>query len=165
MPMTTRKLLAFGAFVAVVLVAAAVGLMRPQRGVANPTSTPTPAAVVQSSPSPAPASSASPGQVAGRYVDYQMGLISKTPGTKILFFHAPWCPQCRKLEASILAGPIPAGVTIMKVDYDSNQKLRQQYGVTIQTTLVRVRDDSTLEERYVAYESPTLEALVKNLVP
>lgn len=105
------------------------------------------------------------GETAGAYVDYQPGIIEMTTGTKILFFHAPWCPQCRKLEQSIQAGKIPNGVTIIKVDYDSNQVLRQQYGVTIQTTLVRVDDNGALVKRYVAYDTPSLATVTEQLLP
>lgn len=103
-------------------------------------------------------------QKSGAYVPYSADVISQTSGTKILFFHAPWCPQCRELEASIQAGTIPSGVTIIKVDYDSSQGLRQKYGVTIQTTLVRVSDNGELEKKFVAYSEPTLDAVIKNLL-
>lgn len=101
---------------------------------------------------------------AGTYLTYRDGAIENTAGTKILFFHAPWCPQCRALETSIESGQIPASVTIFKVDYDSNQDLRQKYGVTIQTTLVKVDDDGSLIEKYVAYSTPTLQAIKDNLL-
>lgn len=75
------------------------------------------------------------------------------------FFHAPWCPQCRALEASIEATAIPAMVTIIKVDYDTNQSLRQQYGVTLQTTLVRVDDQGKLIKKLVAYDEPNFSSI------
>jgi len=100
----------------------------------------------------------------GSYVDYSSTVIAGTEGTKILFFHAPWCPQCRALESSIESGEIPGGVTIIKVDYDNNQTLRQKYGVTIQTTLVRIDDNGNLVEKYVAYDEPTLNSVKSNLL-
>lgn len=100
----------------------------------------------------------------GAYKDYSANVIASTNGTKILFFHAPWCPQCRQLEGSIKAGTIPDNVTIFKVDYDSSQALRQKYGVTIQTTLVKVDDSGNLVKRYVAYDEPTLDNLKANLL-
>lgn len=99
---------------------------------------------------------------AGQYVDYSDDILSSTSGTKVLFFHAPWCPQCRALDASIKSGTIPAGVTIIKVDYDTSQALRQKYGVTTQTTLVRVDDSGNIVKKYVAYDDPSLDALVQN---
>ncbi len=111
-----------------------------------------------------PAENNEPQAAAGQYVTYQDGLIAATAGTKLLFFHASWCPQCRALETSINNSNLPSGLTIMKVDYDTNQALRQKYGVTIQTTLVRVDDDGNLVEKYVAYDSPTFAAVQENLL-
>lgn len=108
------------------------------------------------------ATSATP--TTGSYIDYNSEAIAQTTGTKILFFHAPWCPQCRALDASIMSGTIPKNVTIIKVDYDSNQKLRSQYGVTIQTTLVRIDDSGKLIRKYVAYDTPSLDALIQNVL-
>ena len=93
----------------------------------------------------------------GSYVDYSPELVSSTPGEKLLFFHAPWCPQCQELEADIEESGVPAGVTVFKVDYDSNQELREKHGVTIQTTFVKVDDQGEAIESYVAYEDPTFE--------
>lgn len=101
---------------------------------------------------------------AGTYIDYSESAIANASGTKILFFHAPWCPQCKALDASIKAGPIPSGTTIIKVDYDSSQALKQKYGVTTQTTLVLVDDNGNLVKKYVAYSTPSLSALISNLL-
>ncbi len=94
----------------------------------------------------------------GQYLTYRGDLTIGT-GRRLLFFHAPWCPQCRALEASIQAEGVPEGVTIIKVDYDSNQALRQRYGVTIQTTLVEIDATGELVDRYVAYEEPSIGAV------
>lgn len=100
----------------------------------------------------------------GVYTDYSAAKVNQTGGTKILFFHASWCPQCRELDKSIKAGAIPANVTIFKVDYDTNQVLRQKYGVTVQTTLVKIDDSGAMIKKYVAYDMPTLQALIENLL-
>lgn len=100
----------------------------------------------------------------GTYVEYKEGAIENAAGTKILFFHAPWCPQCRAIESDIMQKGVPDGVTIIKVDYDTNQALRQKYGVTIQTTLVKVDDNGNLIEKYVAYDDPTLDSIKENLL-
>ena len=95
----------------------------------------------------------------GRYIEYKSGVIGQTAGQKILFFHAPWCPQCRSLDKSIRETTLPSGVTIIKVDYDSNQELRKEYGVTLQTTLVKVNNAGQLIEKYVAYNEPNYAAV------
>lgn len=103
-------------------------------------------------------------QPVGQYIDYKDGVVQNTTGVKILFFHAPWCPQCQALEADIKAKGVPSGVSIIKVDYDTNQALRQKYGVTIQTTLVKVDNDGNLVDKYVAYDYPTLVSVQENLL-
>ncbi len=96
----------------------------------------------------------------GEYLDYYDGAIAETPGLKVLFFHASWCPKCRALEKDIQANAIPAGMTIFKVDFDTATSLRQQYGVTLQTTIVYVDDDGELLTKGVLYENTTLDALL-----
>ena len=100
----------------------------------------------------------------GAYIDYADGIIASTTGTKILYFHAPWCTQCRELEKDIKARGVPSSVTIIKVDYDSNQALRKKYGVTIQTTTVLVDGSGNLVKKYVAYDEPTIDSVIKNLL-
>ncbi len=100
----------------------------------------------------------------GVYTNYTEGAVATTKGTKLLFFHAPWCPQCRQIEASIQADGIPSGVTVFKIDYDSNQKLREQYGVTIQTTFVKVDDNGNKIASYVAYQEPRFSAVERELL-
>lgn len=103
---------------------------------------------------------ATPGASAGAYVEYSDDAIAQAEGRVLLFFHAPWCPQCRSVESDILAEGVPAGVTIIKVDYDSRQDLRQRYGVTLQTTFVEVDADGTELQKHVAYDDPHLAAVV-----
>ncbi len=101
----------------------------------------------------------------GRYSEYVDEHSIETSGTKLLFFHAPWCPQCRALDESIRTTSIPDNVVIIKVDYDSHQALRQKYGVTIQTTVVKINDSGDKIQSYVAYDQPTFSAVQKALLP
>jgi thiol-disulfide isomerase/thioredoxin len=122
---------------------------------AAPAATNTPAP--EASPSPdATAPTTSPGV----YVEYSDDAIARAEGRVLLFFHAPWCPQCRSVESDILAEGVPAGVTIIKVDFDSRQDLRQRYGVTLQTTFVEVDADGTELQKHVAYDDPHLDAVI-----
>lgn len=66
----------------------------------------------------------------------------------VLFFHAAWCPICRALEKDIMAGQIPEGLTILKVDYDTATALKAKYGVTLQHTFVQVKADGTLVKKW-----------------
>jgi hypothetical protein len=78
-------------------------------------------------------------EAAGRYVEYSAAAVAEECYTDtILFFHAPWCPECRGFEEAIKAGEVPEGAQILKVDFDSATDLRKQHEVTIQSTFVRV---------------------------
>ena len=77
----------------------------------------------------------------GTYEEYAASKISLAAKEDVvLFFHASWCPICRSIEAEINKDPskIPAGVHILKVNYDQEVALRQKYGVTVQHTFVQV---------------------------
>lgn len=101
----------------------------------------------------------------GRYVDYTEDSFASTRGTKLLFFHASWCPQCRALDESIRASELPSDLTIFKVDYDSNQTLRAKYGVTLQTTVVKTGEKGDKLDSYVAYDEPTFQSVKQALLP
>lgn len=146
------------AVIVIALIVAAIWFFAPK------TSQYTPQSSTPESTTTPQATSTSSSTQPGKYVDYTEDIIASTKGTKILFFHAPWCPQCKALDSSIRSGKIPDGVTIIKVDYDSSQKLKQKYGVTVQTTLVSVDDAGNLIKKYVAYSTPSLEALIKNVL-
>ena len=84
----------------------------------------------------------------------------------ILFFHAPWCGDCQAFDKVLREGPIPAGVQILKVDYDSRQDLRQKYGVTKQSTFVELDDDDDDHNHdiWVGYgQEKSINAILRNL--
>jgi thiol-disulfide isomerase/thioredoxin len=84
-------------------------------------------------------------------------------GDVVLFFRASWCPTCRILDADLRANEanIPAGVTILDVDYDNSTALKQRYGVTYQHTLVQVDDEGNQIAKWSG--SPSLSALLSNI--
>lgn len=80
---------------------------------------------------------------AGSYEAYDASKLAMAAnGDVILFFHAPWCPSCRGLDADIEKNlsNIPAGTHILKVDYDLATDLKKKYGVVRQHTLVQVNE-------------------------
>lgn len=107
-----------------------------------------------------------PNTQAGEYAPYtEEAFAAAKDRTRLLFFHASWCPQCRELEASIKNTSLPAGVAIFKVDYDSNQDLRKKYGVTLQTTVVKVDKNDNKLQSFVAYDEPSFVSLQRELLP
>jgi len=156
----------------VVVLVGAVGVFAATRPATEPSavsSTSEPAAVPEQPEAPSTsepddasedAASGDSATSAGTYVDYSDTAIASAQGRTFLFFHASWCPICRTLDSDILASGVPAGVTIIKVDYDSSQDLRQQYGVTQQTTIVEVDTAGNGLQNYVAFNDPTLQTVL-----
>jgi thiol-disulfide isomerase/thioredoxin len=96
--------------------------------------------------SPAPSASAPAATAPSGYVEYAK--YAENPamysaGKVVLFFHATWCPDCQRTDKNLSADPasVPAGLTIVKVDYDSMTDLRRKYGVTRQWTFVSIDAD------------------------
>jgi thiol-disulfide isomerase/thioredoxin len=100
----------------------------------------------------------------GRYVAYDSELVGGEGYTEtILFFYAPWCPECRAFDGEISAADVPEGTQVLRVDYDSSQDLRKEYGVTTQTTFVKVDPSGKKQSLWVGYgRTKTLDAVLEN---
>ncbi len=100
----------------------------------------------------------------GSYEPYAAEKVANAEGDVVLFFRATWCPTCRALDADIRsnAGSIPAGLTILDVNYDVETALKQKYGVTMQHTLVQVDAEGNLVKKWTG--SPTLAALTEGVI-
>lgn len=108
---------------------------------------------------------ADPSKAGGEYLDIRKVAIADANNDEVfLFFHAPWCPQCRSVESGINSDGVPEGVTIIKVDYDTNQELRAKYGVTLQTTFVKVTKGGELIDKFVAYNDPQFSSVVRDFI-
>ncbi len=61
----------------------------------------------------------------------------------VLFFNADWCSTCKEARDNIQAdlASIPSDLTIVVVDFDAANDLRQKYGVTVQHTFVQIDAD------------------------
>lgn len=74
------------------------------------------------------------------YANYSDASLKNAPTEIVgLFFHASWCPTCAEMEKNLLDNFDQLNnFTILKVDYDTNNQLKQQYAVTQQSTWVWV---------------------------
>ena len=140
---TTAALTACGASGSAQTAAAPVAAVSSAAAVSTPLPAAPSSPTAAASPATATAPAASPAQAIGHYIDYA-AFSSNRPmysaGKVVLFFHAPWCPDCVRTEKHLKADPasIPAGLTIVHVDYDSSTELKQKYGVTHQWTFVAI---------------------------
>jgi thiol-disulfide isomerase/thioredoxin len=80
-----------------------------------------------------------------KYTDYSDAKLANSQEDTVLFFHAKWCPTCNSLDDSIEEalqnGDYPDDLTVLKIDYDTNQELKERYMVNHQHTLVQVDDE------------------------
>ncbi len=80
--------------------------------------------------------------VSGSYTEFSPESLRTAAGNgkAVLFFHASWCPTCKAANEafSTRTSEIPAGVTILKTDYDAEKDLKARYGITYQHTFVQV---------------------------
>jgi len=100
------------------------------------------------------------------YKDYSVATVAseQSAGKKVvLFFYAPWCPYCRAADAVFKAngGEIPAGVTVLKTDYDSEKELKAKYGVTYQHTFVEIDNNGNQVAKWVSGDTAALKANLK----
>lgn len=103
--------------------------------------------------------------LAGKYVDYDQTLLADAEGGQVvLFFWAGWCPTCQALERNLIAelDQIPAGLTILRANYDTEEDLKRKYGVTYQHTLVQVDAAGNLLQKWSG--SYSLSDIVNQLI-
>jgi len=160
-----RRLLIAILAIATVLVVATAGLVI-ARTLTPPETAAVPGAGAEQTSSPTASSAnatddaSSDTVTPGVYVDYTETAIAEAEGRVVLFFHASWCGQCVQLDSDIIAEGVPDGVTVIKVDWDTNQALEQQYEVPMRTTFVELAEDGSVLQRHVAYDEPRFANVV-----
>ncbi len=116
----------------------------------------------EAKPSPTTAASAaddsSSPTVPGAYLtkaEYDATAAEHAGTTVVLFFHAPWCPDCKDTDASLKADGVPDGLTVVKVDYDTMNDLKKKYGITQQHTFVQIDGDGDLVKKWTGTTTGT----------
>ncbi len=82
--------------------------------------------------------------------------------TKVLFFHAAWCPVCRSANTELeewYAAGLPTR-NVYKVDYDTETELKSKYGVTYQHTFVLVDGQGNAIETIQGPSDTALKQLI-----
>jgi len=99
----------------------------------------------------------------GMFTEYSEAKLADSDGDVVLFFGANWCPTCVSLEKDINANSdkIPADLTIMRLEYNTNDELEEKYGVTYQHTLVIVDNEGNMIDKWVGGND--LESIVERV--
>jgi hypothetical protein len=84
----------------------------------------------------------------GKFVTYSAEEVANTQGTKVLFFHAKWCPACTGAAKNLSASTAPEGLNVFKVDYDTSADLKKKYGIVGQHTFVQIDDNGKMLKRW-----------------
>lgn len=129
------------------------------------TSTP-PAQAGASAESESPSSESTP-LGPGAYItlaDYDADKADYASTDVVLFFNAEWCSTCKVARDNIEAdlADIPSDLTIVVVDFDTANDLRQKYGVTLQHTFVQI--DAQGNELAKWSGSVTVDEITQNTV-
>ena len=97
------------------------------------------------------------------YNEQQALAAAQGEGKSVLFFHAAWCPTCRRLDSDISRNQdkIPENVRIFKVNYDTASDLKRKYNVRGQHTLVSI--DTNGDGTFVWRGSNSLNELLAEL--
>ena len=118
------------------------------------------------SPAPSPSAAMSHSEAASQsyitYDQYQASKDTYADSKVVLFFNATWCPDCRAINEALTSDPgkIPAGTTVVSVDYDQRADLRQRYGVTMQHTFVQINSSG---DKVRQWASTSTDGLLKEL--
>lgn len=103
----------------------------------------------------------------GVYKDYTENTLNEALNNNkkvVLFFHAKWCSECKADDADINANleKIPAEITILKANYDTEKTLKQKYAITYQNTYVLIDSSGLLVKKW-NNGGQGLENILKNI--
>ncbi len=119
------------------LLLAASGFTQDTGAMMSPPDAPAAGPMMMAETTPGPAMMSSGGKVMFTNLEDARALAAAGPA--VLFFSADGCPLCRADMRQIDSRLAELGnITVVVVDYDSNKKLRKQYGVTYQHTYVQI---------------------------
>lgn len=92
----------------------------------------------------------------GEAAEVDLELLLQQEKPVLLDFQAPWCTICKEIEETVLSKPeVKRALNdymFVKVDFDSNEKLRKQFNIVGPPAFVFVNDDGTAEKIIVTGE-------------
>lgn len=100
-----------------------------------------------------------------QYITYSESNLAKAQksGRAVLYFWASWCPTCKVLDAELKerGNELPSDVTILQVNYDTEDELKKRYGITQQHTLVQIDKDGNEIQKWIGGGIETIKQQLK----
>lgn len=86
----------------------------------------------------------------GIYLPYTPTALAQASGNIVLFFYASWAPASIATNKDIIdkKDTLPKDLTILRVNFDDVDAMKQQYGVTEQQTFVQVSNTGELIKKW-----------------
>ncbi len=86
----------------------------------------------------------------GLYLPYTPTALAQASGNVILFFYANWSPAGIATNKDITdkVVKLPKDLTILRVNFDDADAMKQQYGITDQQTFVQVTNTGELIKKW-----------------
>ena len=97
------------------------------------------------------------------YLPYTPTALAQASGNIILFFYASWSPSsiATDKDISLNKEKITKDLTILRVNFDDAEAMKQQYNITDQQTFVQVTNTGELIKKWRA--ANTLEDIIQQI--
>lgn len=102
----------------------------------------------------------------GKFLDYspeKFQDLQEGGEPVVLDFYASWCGTCRKqskMLSTLLEQDKFSNVTVLKVDYDKAEELREKHRVPRQSTLIMFRGNSEVDRVVASTDEKRLSMLL-----
>ncbi len=99
----------------------------------------------------------------GIYLPYTPTALAQASGNIVLFFYASWSPAGIATNKDVIdkKDKIPKDLTILRVNFDDVDAMKQQYGITEQQTFVQVTNTGELVKKWRG--ANTLEDIMQQI--
>jgi len=99
------------------------------------------------------------------YTEFTVDAFKEAKGTRVLFFYVDTSQASKDLDADILKNikKFKTDTTLFKIDFNKEKDIAKAYGVVKETTILKFNEKTEVSGVFIAYDYPTVTALITNL--